>query len=160
MNKFLRKILLVLCISIPGVAYADPWCSVLDAAENCRFDTADDCYQFVNRAGGYCKPNPRELGVAGNRPYCVITAGQRRCAYGSKRSCLRDAVAVNGGCVRNTELDLARRAAGEARIVGCAPGSPECAEDDASFFSGGLDAAGYGSPEPPAPVEPLGDDAF
>ena len=159
MAILIRKILLVSLLAFPGALLAGPWCSVLDAAENCRFQTADQCYQFSNIAGGYCKPNPRELGQAGNRPYCIITAGQRRCTFGSKPACLRAALLVEGGCVRNTERDLERRARGEARIQGCAPGSPECADDDAQQF-GGREAAGYGAPAAVEPIEPIGDEAF
>lgn len=159
MNRIFPKLLLSLLTAFPMIAVAGPWCSVADASENCRFQTADQCYQYVNYAGGYCKPNPRELGIAGNRTYCVITEGQKRCTWGSKAGCLRAAMAVNGGCVRNTELDLERRARGEARIQGCVPGSPECADDDAQQI-GGLEAAGYGAPAPVEPVEPIGDQAF
>lgn len=161
MKPVFRKLLLIAAFAFPIAAQAGPWCLVRDAVENCRFLTADQCYQFSNREGGYCKPNPRELGVVGRAPFCVLTAGEKRCTFYSRTGCLRQAMAVEGGCVRNTELDLARRARGEAAMAGCIPGTPDC--PDEGFRVEGLEAAGYTEPaavqpmESFEPVEPIGD---
>ena len=142
MRSLLKKIAILALLTAPGAAFAEPWCLVSDAKENCKFLTADECYQQSNRRGGYCKPNPREVGVLGYAPYCVITGDSKRCSYRSRAQCLLQARQSNGGCVRNTELDLARRAAGQARAVGCSPTDVTCAltQDE---FTGGLEAAGY-----------------
>ncbi|MEE4185849.1 MAG: hypothetical protein V2J12_08790 [Gammaproteobacteria bacterium] len=152
MPGLIRPLFTALLLLAPAFAAAEPWCLVLDAQENCRWLTAEDCYNASNQVGGYCKPNPRERGITGIAPYCVITADQRRCTYRSQRRCLDVAVAVSGGCVRNTELDLARRARGEERDLGCVPGDLECETDTLGSFSGGLDAAGYSTEQIPVPV--------
>ena len=146
MHAFMKKLLLVGLLSFSTVALAEPWCLVRDAKENCAFFVAEDCYREANRGGGYCKPNPRELGVKGNAPYCVISEGSKVCKYRSRGRCLSDARKRNGGCVRNTELDLARRALGEQRVQGCFGNEAGCATTFEEFSSAGLEAAGYQEP--------------
>ena len=134
----------LLCFS--GAALAGPWCIVRDAQENCRYFEAEECYRDANLGGGYCKPNPRELGAKGAAPYCLVSDGGRICKYRARGLCLADARKRNGGCVRNTELDLARRALGEARVTGCF--GDDCGNSFQDFSDGGgLEAAGY---EPPS----------
>jgi len=142
MRKFLITAALLLA---PALASAGPWCLVKDASENCRFQTAEECYTLSNRQGGYCKPNPREVGVAGRQAYCVITAGRRECNYRSKGRCLQRARQIQGGCVRNTEEDLRRAAAGQERLEACAAGDPDCDRGAGDFEGGGLESLGYDS---------------
>ena len=141
----MRKLLITAALLLaPALASAGPWCLVRDALENCRYLDAESCYEQANTKGGYCKPNPRELGVVGRAPYCVITAGRKECSFRSKGRCLLRARQVQGGCVRNTEEDLRRAAAGEKRIEACAPGDPDCDSGPSDFEGGGLEALGYG----------------
>ncbi len=147
MRNWIKNLCIVGLTAFPVVAAAAPWCLQLDGLNNCRYLTVDQCYQDSNKLGGFCMPNPRELGIAGNGPYCVITEGRRLCTYPSRGLCLRDARLQNGGCVRNTERDLARRAAG-ARDSGNAAciedGSGGCESEFGGFSAdGGLESAGY-----------------
>jgi len=145
MHRKYRTLLAFVLLVAPGLAAAAPWCLVLDAEEVCRWPTAEDCYQASNQVGGYCKPNPRQLGMLGTAPYCVITASERRCTYYSQRQCIDIAMDSNGGCVRNTEADLERRALGLEPDPGCELGDVRCE----SYYSGqGLDVAGYSKPPP------------
>lgn len=146
----MKKWLLTILFLLPGAAVAGPWCLVLDATENCRFITAEECYRQSNFSGGYCKPNPRERGIVGQAPFCVITESERKCAYRSQNRCLMVAMEQNGGCVRNFELDLRRASRGADRVTDCAPGDSSC--NDSLFGGSGsaggggsLDAAGYSS---------------
>lgn len=148
MHAFIKNLLVVALFAFSSAAVAEPWCLVRDTKENCRYYTAEECYRDSNRGGGYCKPNPRELGVKGNAPYCVISAGSKVCKYRSRGRCLSDARRISGGCVRNTELDLARRAVGEQRAQGCLSLEEEgCGTSFEDFGSASLEAAGY---EPPS----------
>ncbi|NND54929.1 MAG: hypothetical protein HKN56_08175 [Gammaproteobacteria bacterium] len=146
MRALLQRLLIVGLLCFSGAAFAEPWCLVRDAKENCRFYEPEPCYLEANRGGGYCKPNPRELGAKGAAPYCLVSEGGRVCKYRSRGRCLTDARRRNGGCVRNTELDLARRALGEQRVQGCIGNDCEQAFQDFSAPDA-LEAAGY---EPPS----------
>jgi len=146
MRTILKSLLLIGLLSASGAALAEPWCLVRDATEVCRFFVVEECYKEANRGGGYCKPNPRELGIKGSAPYCVISEGSRVCKYRSRGRCLNDARKANGGCVRNTELDLARRALGEERVQGCVGNQEGCSSTFEEFADAGLEAAGYQEP--------------
>ena len=139
MRTALKRLLLIALLASPGIALAGPWCLVRDALENCNLPSAEACYDRSNRQGGYCKPNPRELGIAGGSTYCVVSGTGRRCTFRSRGICLAVARSVQGGCVRNTERDLARRAAGEKRI------EANEFEELGSLDAGSLESAGYGS---------------
>lgn len=148
MHKLLRKLLVVALVAFPVVATAAPWCLQRDGVESCRYRSAENCYVDSNKLGGFCMPNPRELGIAGTGPYCVVTEGRRDCTYALRGLCLREARLQNGGCVRNTERDLKRRAAGARRAEssGCIEDASGGCQSEFGGFSadGGLESAGYG----------------
>ena len=128
----------------PAFASAAPWCLVRDAVENCRYNDAQGCYEQANRKGGYCKPNPREIGTQGRSAFCVITEGRRQCTYRSKGRCLQKARQLNGGCVRNTEEELRRAALGATQFAVCAAGDVDCdSSGGGDSDGGGLGALGY-----------------
>jgi len=106
----MQKILLTLLLMFPAIIQAGPWCLVRDENVNCRFLLADDCYKVVaNSTGGSCRPNYREMGAQGEAQWCLVTAQFRNCRYRFKTACIRDARAVNGGCVENIEKALVYR---------------------------------------------------
>jgi len=145
----MKALIAIAIFLLPSLGLAAPWCFIKDEKENCRFYTAEQCYDFTVKGGGTCKPNPREFGVRGGAPWCVITAGARDCGFRSKSSCLavaRSLGPTNAGCVRNTELDLKRRAAGQDRIASCSAGDQDCEGSGTGFsLESGLEAAGYGA---------------
>ena len=46
-------------------------------------------------------------GVTGDGTWCLITANRKTCTYYASSGCRAAAVRAGGGCVRNTERDLA-----------------------------------------------------
>ncbi len=103
----MQKILLTLLLMFPAISQAGPWCLIRDENENCRFKLANDCYIAVaHSTGGSCRPNYKEMGVSGDAQWCLVSAQFRRCNYRFKTACIREARAVNGGCVENIEKAL------------------------------------------------------
>jgi hypothetical protein len=154
----MRKLIVFSILFFPVIAMGGPWCLVRDASERCSFRQLDVCYEAVNKGGGYCKPNPREVGVRGNAAYCVITNNNKDCGFNNKASCLNVARARNGGCVDNTDALLAARARGVEVEVTCDfnVGSQGCvgAGGTAVVPGSGLESLGYLEQAPlPLPVE-------
>jgi hypothetical protein len=108
--KLLLSLLLFAAFS--GVCLAQPftgrgeWCLILDEIEQCTFNTPDECYASAYINGGYCRQNERKSRVAGNTPWCVVSAAGRDCNYYIQQTCLNVALKVEGGCVPNTEQAL------------------------------------------------------
>lgn len=141
----MRRLLLVLLVAFPFVAQAYPWCLMRDGRPQCKFITKESCYNAVEKFGGDCRANPREVGVLANGPFCVITGAVRDCRYFSKGRCLANARKLSGGCVPNTDESLKRAAAGKSRAEecfagqeGCARKAPELVEDRSGIEDGFL----------------------
>ncbi|HJP05786.1 MAG TPA: hypothetical protein QF799_12260 [Gammaproteobacteria bacterium] len=126
----MRKFVLILLFAFPVVAQAYPWCLVRDGVPHCRFVSSESCYKATAKFGGDCRLNARELGLISNRSFCVVTGEYRDCRYSSKQLCLRNARTLKGGCVRNTDKDLQRSAAGLDRSGGCFMGEEGCQQID------------------------------
>jgi hypothetical protein len=136
----MRTAIAIFLIFASSTALAGPWCLVRDENVGCNFQTAESCYNAVASQGGSCRENYKEVGTSGIAPFCVVTATYRRCIYGSRDSCVRRAMAVNGGCVRNIERDL-ELSARNKRVVS----SSDCGD-----LACELSEVGSGQPVTPA----------
>ncbi len=145
----MRKLIVFSILFFPVIAMGGPWCLVRDASEKCSFYRLELCYTAVNKGGGYCKPNPREVGVRGHGAYCVVTSDAKDCGFNSKAACLSMARVRNGGCVDNTDALLAARARGVEVEVTCDfnAGGRGCAGDGGAAVTpgggGDLESLGY-----------------
>jgi hypothetical protein len=113
----MRQLLLISLLLFPVITLAGGsgvWCLVHDEDEHCRYNTAEACYNHAATIGGYCRENPRTLGMSGDSRWCVVSASGRKCNFASHRRCLSSARAINAGCVENTEEALARKRRAES----------------------------------------------
>ena len=102
----MRQLLLISLLLFPVITLAGgsaAWCLVHDEDEMCRYNTAEECYNHAAKRGGFCRENPRILGMSGDSSWCVVSASGRNCNFSSRGSCLSSARAINAGCVENTE---------------------------------------------------------
>ena len=137
----MRQLLLISLLLFPVITLAggsSPWCIVTNEIENCRYNTADQCYSSLAQIGGFCRENARLFGIRGTKRWCVVSATGRKCNYGSQRSCINVAREMDGGCVENTERALAKTR--DAAFFGGGGSS----EDDGGL-AGELEAAGAAS---------------
>jgi hypothetical protein len=106
----MRRVILFLLLTcpLPALAGGNDWCLVINAVEQCRFISADECYRDTDSIRGSCRMNFKKLGDGTEDPgesrYCLVTSHSRVCAYRGKASCLTAAVKVKGGCVENVNL--------------------------------------------------------
>jgi hypothetical protein len=108
----MRQLLLILLLLFPVITLAgdkSAWCLVRDENEVCRYGTAEACYEHAASRGGFCRENPRIMGMSGESRWCVVSATGRNCNFSAQRQCLSAARAINAGCVQNTEAALARK---------------------------------------------------
>jgi hypothetical protein len=108
----MRQLLLILLLLFPVITLAggsSAWCLVRDENEACRYVTAEACYEHAATRGGFCRENPRILGMSGTGRWCVVSATGRNCNFSSQRGCANAARAIYAGCVENTEAALARK---------------------------------------------------
>ena len=108
----MRQLLLILLLLFPVITLAggtSAWCLVRDENEACRYGTAEACYEHAAGRGGFCRENPRIMGMSGTRQWCVVSATGRNCNFSVQRLCLSAARAINAGCVENTEAALERK---------------------------------------------------
>jgi hypothetical protein len=111
LNSMRRVILfLLLTCPLPALAGDSAWCLVIDGIEQCKYATAEKCYESRASLRGSCRMNYKSLGAAGDMRYCLITANSRDCTYNGKAACLGAARSVKGGCVENVNkyMDAAR----------------------------------------------------
>jgi hypothetical protein len=105
----MRQLLLISLLLFPVITLADnnsAWCIIRDQGENCRFNTAEACYNVAATQGGFCRQNPRILGMSGESQWCVVSASGRDCTFSGRGRCLDKARAINAGCVENTDAAL------------------------------------------------------
>jgi hypothetical protein len=107
----MRQLLLILLLLFPVITLGSnsAWCLVRDAIENCRYSTVEKCYDHAAVIGGFCRENPRILGMSGASRWCVVSASGRNCSFSDRGRCLNYARAINAGCVENTEAAIARK---------------------------------------------------
>jgi len=121
----MRQLLLISFLLFPVITLADgksAWCLIKDERELCRYNTAEACYNHVATQGGFCRENPRILGMSGTKRWCVVSASGRNCNVSGHRQCLNYARAINAGCVENTEQAIARERSAEGFRVGSSEG--------------------------------------
>jgi len=137
----MRQLLLISLLLFPVITLAGgrggsaAWCHVRDEAESCQYNTAERCYDYAATRGGFCRENPRILGMSGTSRWCVVSASGRNCNFSGHKQCLSNARAINAGCVENTEEALART----RRAQGWGDGAFE--EDGGVSFTKQLEAA-------------------
>ena len=103
-----RSTLFAVLLLLPGIALAGPWCRYMDEDEvSCNFNSAEQCMRAAGKQGGYCRPDKKEYGAKGDAPLCLLTSTMRNCSFTSRRACLLAAQRAKGGCVENTEAQLA-----------------------------------------------------
>ena len=105
----MKKLLPLILFFLPAVTLAGPWCLTTNGNEkkpHCVFATANDCFEYAQKNGGFCRPNYKDFGSKGVAPLCLVTSTMRNCIYYSRRGCLRAARNYDGGCVENTERAL------------------------------------------------------
>ena len=106
----MKRAILIFLLLFPVLSLAGPWCQVLDASENCRFQLAEDCYKATSALGGYCRPNYKDAGTGGVARWCIATATSRKCNHFFRSRCMAEAREMEGaGCVENLDLALQGR---------------------------------------------------